>query len=159
MIKQTQLERTQWPGALMALPGNELLSFTRALSEGWTLRPKSLPQSGLGMLKIKESALGEPFYLGEFPVASAWLDVTTPDGQSAEGAAHVMDDRVELAEALALCDAVLSGHLPGWQDVLDMLEKGQALRQIINNERKLILARTQVDFSLLDDAGDNDAEA
>jgi len=143
----------------MALPGNELLSFTRRLSEGWTLRPKSVPQSGLGMLKIKESAFDEPFYLGEFPVTSAWLAVTTPDGQSAEGAAQVMDDRVELAEALALCDAVLSGHLPGWQDVVSLLERGQALRQTTNNERKLILARTQVDFSLLDDAGDNDAEA
>ena len=91
-------ERTSWVSALSALPTNELLSFTAELSIGWKIHPKSVPQSGLGMLKLKDGAFDEPFYLGEFPISSAWLEVTTPDGQLAEGAAQVMDVQVEVAE-------------------------------------------------------------
>jgi len=146
------IQRTNWISALKTLPFNELLATTTELSSNWTLRPKSLPQSGLGMLKIKESAFNEKFYLGEFCLSSAWLEVTTPEGLVAEGAAQVMDDRVELAEALALCDAILSAQLPGWEQVSTMVEKGLSLREATRTDRKKMLADTQVDFSLLDDA-------
>jgi alpha-D-ribose 1-methylphosphonate 5-triphosphate synthase subunit PhnG len=106
------------------------------------------------MLKLKDSAFEEFFYLGEFPVASAWLEVQTPDGVIAEGAAQVMDDQVEVAEALALCDAILSAKLPGWQQLNEMLEKGVAIRETTKRDRKKMLATTQVDFSLLEDATD-----
>jgi len=148
------IQRTNWVSALKTLPFNELLTATAELSTDWTLRPKSMPQSGLGMLKIKESAFNEQFYLGEFCLSSAWLEVTTPEGQVAEGAAQVMDDRVELAEALALCDAILSAQLPGWQKISCMVERGLTIRESSNKERKQMLARTQVDFSLLDEAND-----
>lgn len=148
------IERTRWVSALKALPTNELLGLVEEISTGWKIQPKSVPQSGLGMLKLNDTAFDEPFYLGEFPVSMAWLEVTIPDGHTAEGAAQVMDDRVEVAEALALCDAVLSGHLPGHDRVLHMVEKGLLVREANNLERKRILAHTQVDFSLLDDVGD-----
>ncbi|MCW8901930.1 MAG: phosphonate C-P lyase system protein PhnG [Gammaproteobacteria bacterium] len=150
------LERTLWVSALSALPSNELIEITSKLSEGWTLRPKSVPQAGLGMLQIKDSAFHQAFYLGEFPLASAWLEVTTLDGRRAEGAAQVMDDCIEIAEALALCDAILSAQLPGWEKVSMMIEKGLTLRNTINKERKMMLARTRVDFSLLDDTGNGE---
>lgn len=159
MTTRLELERTQWPGGLNALSASEVILFASELSADWIVRPKSMPQSGLGMLKIKESAFGEEFFLGEFPVASAWLEITTPAGQVAEGAAQVMDDRQELAESIAMCDAVLSARLPGWESVLQLIEKGQALKAATARERKQILACTQVDFSLLDEAGVNDAEA
>ncbi len=143
----------------MALPANELLDFTTALGTDLKIRPRALPQAGLGMLKLKDSALQDEFYLGEFPLASAWLEVSTKHGQRAEGAAQVMDDRVELAEALALCDAILSAQLPGWQQVAMLVDKGLAQQQHIQQQRKRILAHTQVNFSLLDDVGDDDAEA
>jgi len=152
MTDQILQNRTNWVSALKTLPINELISSTTELSESWTLRPKSLPQSGLGMLKIKESAFNEQFYLGEFCLSSAWLEVTTTEGLVAEGAAQVMDDRVELAEALALCDAILSAQLPGWEKVSTMVEKGLSLRKATETERKKMLANTLVDFSLLDDA-------
>ena len=147
------LERTSWISALSALPGNELIGFTDKISETWTLHPKVVPQAGLGMLQLKDSAFNEAFYLGEFPLASAWLEVTTDDGQKAEGAAQVMDDRIQLAEALALCDAILSARLPGWEKVSMMIEKGLAVREATNKKRKMMLARTRVDFSLLDNTG------
>ena len=158
MTEQILMNRTNWVSALKTLPFNELLATTVELSADWTLRPKSIPQSGLGMLKIKECAFNEQFYVGEFCLSSAWLEVTTTDGQVAEGAAQVMDDRVELAEALALCDAILSAQLPGWENISSMIDRGLVIRESTNRERKQMLARTQVDFSLLDDANDKVGE-
>ncbi len=156
---QIMIDRTQWVSALTAQPSDKLLAITAELSNDWSIRPKSLPQSGLGMLKLKDSAFEEPFYLGEFPLASAWLEIKTAEGVVVQGAAQVMDDRVEIAEALAICDAVLSAQLPGWEKIAELLEHGMARRKATQRERKQILASTQVDFSLLDDVGDNDAEA
>jgi alpha-D-ribose 1-methylphosphonate 5-triphosphate synthase subunit PhnG len=84
--------------------------------------------------------------------------VITSDGQSAEGAAQVMDDRIEIAELLALCDAILSGRLPGHERVHAMIEQGLSVQREKQVERKRILAATQVDFSLLNDVGDETGE-
>lgn len=152
------IQRTAWVSALKELPAQDLLAMTKEVSKDWILRPKSLPQSGLGMMKLRDSAFNEAFYLGEFPVSSAWLEVTTPEGHKAEGAAQVMDDNVEIVEALALCDAVLSSELPGWQQVYTMVEQGVAIREKTNHERKVMLARTLVNFSLLDNVGGENVE-
>ena len=149
--------RTNWVSALTALPAEELLSLTKELSVDWNVRPLSLPQSGLGMLKLNDTAFNEPFYLGEIPLASAWVEVTTVDGQQAEGAAQVMDDQIEVAESLAVCDAVLSAQLPGWERVSMLVEQGLMQREAIRVERKKILAHTQVNFSLLDAVEGNNA--
>ena len=150
-------ERNIWVHALTAVPPAELLNLTASLSQDWQVRPKSIPQVGLGMLKLNDSAFEEPFYLGEFPLAAAWLEVRTDEGVIAEGAAQVMDDRQELAEALALCDAILAHRLPGWRRLAKVLTQGMAQREAMRQERKQMLAGTQVDFSLLEDAGGDDA--
>lgn len=146
-------ERSAWVSALSAVPVDELLALSGELAAGWSVRPKAIPQSGLGILKLNDSALHEDFYLGEFPFASAWLEVTTSDGQTAQGAAQLMDDRLDVVEAMALCDAILSTRLPGWERVLRLIEKGLAWRAATRRERRLMLAQTRVDFSLLDEAG------
>jgi alpha-D-ribose 1-methylphosphonate 5-triphosphate synthase subunit PhnG len=105
------------------------------------------------MLRLRDSALNESFYLGEFPLSSCTISVTTESGETAEGAALVMDDRVERAERLALCDAILAARLPGWRQVFALLFDGIARRDDLNCERKAMLARTRVDFALLDDVG------
>lgn len=151
------INRTEWIRALTALPAEELLSLTTSLSKNWKVCPKAVPQSGLGILKLNDSAFAEAFYLGEFPMSSAWLEVHTPDGNIVEGAAQVMDDRVGLAEALALSDAVLSARLPGWEQLEELINNGVAVREETSRERKKILAHTRVNFSLLDDVGDEDA--
>ena len=150
-------ERTTWVHALTAVPADELLNLTASLSQDWQVRPKAIPQVGLGMLKLNDSAFEEPFYLGEFPLATAWLEVRTDEGVIAEGAAQLMDDRQELAEALALCDAILAHRLPGWRRLTKVLNQGMARREAIRRERTQMLAGTQVDFSLLEDAGGDDA--
>jgi alpha-D-ribose 1-methylphosphonate 5-triphosphate synthase subunit PhnG len=153
----TKLAREQWVSALNMVPEQSLECLANSFPKSWKVTPKALPQSGLGMLKLRDTALGEAFYLGEFPLATCRLIVTTEDGASAEGAAMVMDDRVDRAEQLALCDAVLSARLPGWQRVVALIELGQALCTDQAYERKAVLAATRVDFSLLDDVGDDDA--
>ena len=152
-------ERKNWVSALSAIPENELVNTVAQLTIDWDVRPKSIPQTGLGMLKLNDTAFNEPFFLGEFPIASAWIEVRTPHGLSAEGAAQVMDDKIELAESLALCDAILSAQLPGWEKISKLVEKGIMNRKAISQERKQILAATKVDFSLLDDIGDEDVKA
>lgn len=148
------VSRGQWASLIGAVPEDDIQSALNALSDGWRIEPKALPQSGLGMLKLRDSAFCEPFYLGEFPLSTCWVRVTTQDGHVAEGAASVMDDRIAQAERLALCDAVLSARLPGWQSIENLLIRGQRLREQVARERKAMLARTRVDFSLLDDVGD-----
>lgn len=153
----TKLAREQWVGALNMLPEQSLESLANSFPKSWKVTPKALPQSGLGMLKLRDTTLGEAFYLGEFPLTTCWLNVTTEEGASAEGSAMVMDDRVERAERMALCDAVLSAQLPGWERVSALIDQGQELRARQAQERKAILAITRVDFSLLDDVGDDNA--
>jgi len=154
-MKTEIIKRTEWVSALRTLSSDELISITTRLSGSWEIKAKSLPQTGLGMIKLNDSAFNEPFYLGEFPVATAWLEVITSDGQQAEGAAQIMDDRVELVEALALCDAILSSKLKGWEQVDAMLKNGFKNKEQLSLERKRILAHTRVDFSLLDEVGDD----
>jgi alpha-D-ribose 1-methylphosphonate 5-triphosphate synthase subunit PhnG len=154
---KTTLAREQWVSALNMVPEQSLTCLANSFPKSWKVTPKALPQSGLGMLKLRDSALGEAFYLGEFPLATCWLKVATEDGEIAQGAAMVMDDRVDRAEQMALCDAVLSARLPGWERVAALIEQGQSLRAEQAYERKAVLAATRVDFSLLDDVGDDDA--
>jgi alpha-D-ribose 1-methylphosphonate 5-triphosphate synthase subunit PhnG len=153
----TEIAREDWQNALSVVPEEQLNRVVDNLSSAWDIRPTTVPQAGLGMLRMRDSALQESFYLGEFPLASCRLSVTTDTGETAEGAALVMDDRVERAERLALCDAILAARLPGWRQVFALLFEGITRCDELSQERKAILARTRVDFSLLDDVGGDDA--
>jgi alpha-D-ribose 1-methylphosphonate 5-triphosphate synthase subunit PhnG len=156
-ITMNELAREEWVGVLNLVPDSALHEVVDSFPGEWLIKPKSLPQAGLGMLKMRDSAFGEPFYLGEFPLATCWITVTTQEGNSAEGAALIMDDQIERAEQIALCDAVLSSKLPGWQKVQDLIDHGKCLKEKQAIERKAMLALTRVDFSLLDDVGESNA--
>jgi alpha-D-ribose 1-methylphosphonate 5-triphosphate synthase subunit PhnG len=153
----TEIAREDWLSALSAVPEEQLNSLVDTLSATWDIRPLTLPQAGLGMLRMRDSALDESFYLGEFPLANCTISVTTDSGETAEGAALVMDDRVERAERLALCDAILAARLPGWRQVFSLMFDGLSRLDDLDRERKAMLARTRVDFALLDDVGGEDA--
>jgi len=133
----------------MAVDEKQVKQSAQQITTGWELRYKALPQSGLGMLKLRDGALQEPFYLGEIPVASAWVELTLPNGDKAEGAAQVMDDDKDLAEALAVCDAVLANQLAGHDLLTVLLQQGADKLDAEQRNRKQMLKRTHVDFSLL----------
>jgi alpha-D-ribose 1-methylphosphonate 5-triphosphate synthase subunit PhnG len=152
-----KLPREQWLAALSRVPESALEELVAGFPSNWIVQAKTLPQSGLGMLKMRDTALGEAFYMGEFPLSNCWISVRTEDGHEAQGAAWIMDDRAERAEQMALCDAVLSARLPGWEQVEDLLEIGLKVQEDVSRERKSLLAKTRVNFSLLDDAGEDNA--
>lgn len=147
------IERTKWICALRALPSEELLELVMEISSSWAIQPKALSHAGLGMLQLEDGAYQEPFFLGEFPLASAWVEITTSEGITAQGAAQIMDDDVDLVETMAICDAILSARLPNWERLADLLERGAETIERKEQERKQMLAATQVDFSLLEDVG------
>ncbi len=142
-------DRHRYLPALCALPASEVLALAGQCSQGWERRHHILPEQGLGLLQLQDSTRHEAFYLGEFPVAQAWVELHLPDGRRAQGAAHVMQDNAELAEALAVCDAILDQRLPGWEALLPALRQGEAIRAQLQANRKAMLASTRVDFSLL----------
>ncbi|PLX49805.1 MAG: phosphonate C-P lyase system protein PhnG [Desulfobulbaceae bacterium] len=147
--------RPTWHRALNALEPAELSAEIEPLTNGWQITLRALPQSGLAMLKIRESACAEPFYLGETPLSTAWLTIRTPDGLEAEGAAQVMTDNLEQARTMAICDAILSARLPGHELVSTLVGQGWQRCQAADQKRKAMLTATRVDFSLLDDVGES----
>ncbi|HEB79691.1 MAG TPA: phosphonate C-P lyase system protein PhnG [Rhodospirillales bacterium] len=149
-------ERSQWVRALTAHPNEKVLAAIDSGNKTWRVIPKAVPQSGLAIIKFQDGAFHEPFYLGEIPLATAWVRVITSEGREVEGAAQVMADSAALAETLALCDAILAHRLSGWRKIADLVRSGLKMRTDQDMVRKAMLAKTQVDFSLLDAVGDDD---
>ncbi len=149
--------RCLWVRALTTHSSHKLQSLAEDLITHWEVNYKSLPQTGLSLLQMEDGVFHEPYYLGEIPVANAWIELTNSSNESFEGAAWVMNDSTELAVALAVCDAVLAHQLPGWQKVADLIDKGMEKRALEEAQRSTILVKTKVNFSLLSQEED-DAE-
>jgi alpha-D-ribose 1-methylphosphonate 5-triphosphate synthase subunit PhnG len=153
-----KIARCDWARALVALPPAEIKAAADLISRTHEVQDISLPQTGLGLLTLRDGAFHEPFYLGELPVARAQVVVRTHDGREASGGAVLIDDRVRLVRALAILDAILAARLPGWEAVATLTERGDALRAQQDAQRRHILARTRVDFALLGQAEEEDDE-
>lgn len=154
MKKKLDLPRSQWIRALSWIKRSDLQIEVENISKDWLIKPVSIPQSGLGALKLQESTVSEAFFLGEFPLSSVSVEITTPDGRAAQGAANVMCDDVKYAEALAICDAILAEELDGFNRIHTLLCQGQLRFEERESARRKILSSTRVDFSLLEDVVD-----
>lgn len=150
--------RGQWPRLLLACPPEPVRALARRLSQTHQVQDIQLPQSGLALLQLRDSALGEAYYPGEVPLALARVRVTAADGTGADGAAQVLDDRASLARAVAIIDAVLAARLPGHEDALPLLEQGRQRLEEQKAQRGALLAATRVDFSLLGTTEQDDDE-
>lgn len=150
--------RGDWPRALMALPRQQVADTVDSLCEGLDIRLTSLPAAGLGLLKFKDSALSEPFYLGEFPVATASVELSLADGTKAVGAAQLMDDDASFATSLAIADALLANAVLGSDNLMELVVQGLELIEQEKSVRNAVLSSTKVDFSLLSMAQENDDE-
>ncbi|MGE8540014.1 MAG: phosphonate C-P lyase system protein PhnG [Acinetobacter sp.] len=139
-----------WIRALTAHPEDQLIQLAASLTETANVSMLQLAQAGLGLITLQESALNEPFYLGEFPLSSCSVAVTCADGQKGSGNAQVMADNAELAKALAVLDAILAHQLSGWLQVAQLVEQGTEKRQAQDHIRSSMLLRTRVDFATLD---------
>jgi len=141
--------RSQWLRLWSALPANAVKALAADLADRYQIEDLGLPQSGLGLLPLADSALGDTYFVGEIPLAQAHVRVTPSQGQSAEGAAILLDDRAGVARAMAVLDAVLGAHLPGCDAALKLLAQGEATIAEQSRQRRALLAATRVDFALL----------
>ncbi len=150
------IPRRDWPKALACQSKQTLKALLDEWGTQWTIRPVQLTQTGLAMLQLRDSAFNDPYFLGEVPLASAWVELVTGDGERVQGAAQLLDDDSEKIELLAVCDAVLAHQLSGWQALHQLLEMG--LQQLSEQQavRNAMLAKTRVDFALLNAAEDDD---
>ncbi|MGK7940643.1 MAG: phosphonate C-P lyase system protein PhnG [Crocosphaera sp.] len=142
-------ERSLWVKALTAHPLENILNLAEEISQNWQVNYRSLPKNGLSLLTLQDGVFHEPYYLGEIPISHAYLSLINEQGESYDGAAQVMTDSEELAVALAVCDAVMSNKLQGWEKVANYIELGMKKREEENRIRGTILAKTKVNFSLL----------
>lgn len=150
------IKREEWIRALTANAPDAVLQCARDIAAAYEVQHLINPQAGLGMLKMADGAFAEPFFLGEFPASQAHIRLLDKQGVVAEGAATVMADSVDLAEALAICDAVMAYRLPGQSKVEELMAHGQQRNKFEEAKRRAMLDRTQVDFSLLNATGEDD---
>ena len=146
---KTQIPRADWIRALTAHRASAVVGLANEILEQVTYRHKALPQEGLGMLKMQDSVLGNAYYLGEFPLSCAWLELQFPDGRQVEGAGQTMSDSTEFAVALAICDGVLANDGPRAADVASLVEQGIEIRRQEDRIRNAMLQKTLVNFSAL----------
>lgn len=152
------IPRNDWPRALYQLNAAEIKAVAATLSGDIEVCDVVLPQAGLGLLSLTDGAFHEPFYLGEIPVARAEVILKTTDGREVQGGSVLVDDRAQLARSIAILDAILSGKLPGCDVAEKLVKKGELMRMQKISERRQMLAATRVDFSLLEQEDDEDAE-
>lgn len=139
--------RNRWGALLAQLQADQVRTAAAALE--LEIVDITLPQSGLGLMHLRDSALNDGFYLGEIPVARAHVRVKCADGRAGEGGAVLLDDRARLARSIAVLDAVLAAQLPGWETAATLVLQGLAAHEQLAQTRRALLAHTHVDFSLL----------
>lgn len=158
---QPAIERRHLVACLMALvrvAGREpVLDTARQLAEGLTVTPLQPAEAGLALLQWRDAVQHQPFFLGEVPMARAAVALVNHRGERAEGGAVVMADDAELAQALAVLDAVSASRWPGADAVDALALRGAQAREDLSAVRQAGLKRTRVDFALLAE-GDEPAQ-
>lgn len=152
------IPRKDWPSALCALHANKVKELVTLLLPNFEVRDVALPQAGLGLLNMRDSAFHESYFIGEMPVARSEVILRTSSGEETRGGAVIIDDRAQFARSIAILDAVLAGKLAGWEHAAELVEQGIEVRQLKDRERKKLLTATRVDFSLLGQEDDEDEE-
>ena len=148
------IERRHLVACLVAAGREPVLSTAAQLTEGMTVTPLQPAESGLALMQWRDAVQHQPFFLGEVPMARAAVALVNHRGERAEGGAVVMADDAELAQALAVLDAVFAQRWPGVEAVDALALRGAQARDRIRAVRQAGLKRTRVDFALLAEADD-----
>lgn len=127
--------------------GNRCLAKKLAedIKNKYEVRSIEDPNNGLVMIKMRETARRELFYLGEVLVTEAKVYVN-----GALGLGIVAGDEYELASNLAIIDGAYRGNLEEireWEELL--LKEEELIKEKEKIETKKIL-ETKVDFSTMD---------
>ena len=148
------IERRHLVACLVAAGREPVLNTAAQLTEGLTVTPLQPAESGLALMQWRDAVQHQPFFLGEVPMARAAVSLVNHRGERAEGGAVVMADDAELAQALAVLDAVFAQRWPGVEAVDALALRGAQARDRIRAVRQAGLKRTRVDFALLAEADD-----
>ena len=129
------------------IKGNEKLAkkFADEIRKKYQVKNIEEPNHGLVMIKMRETAKKELFYLGEVLVSEAKVYV-----EDTLGMGVVIGDKEELAGNLAVIDAAYKQGLietESWEQVL--VEEDEKNQKRENLEQARIL-KTKVDFSTMD---------
>lgn len=146
---QNPVSRAHWMRALLNLPKEQVTQCVNKEADGIDVRLITLPNSGLGLLKFNDAALKQSFFLGEFPLATATVELTLKDGRTIKGAAQVMNDDADYVVTLAIADALLADDASAPTSLEQLITEGEKTHQQEQQVRKAMLAKTKVDFSLL----------
>lgn len=150
--------RSQWLRLWSAMPATSTKALAVALADRYRVEDLELPRSGLGLLPLTDSALGDDYFIGEIPLAQAHVRLSDNDAGCAEGAATLLDDRAGVARALAVLDAVVAAGWPGRDEAVQLLAQGSAALTEQARQRQALLLATRVDFTVLGAAGEDDDE-
>jgi alpha-D-ribose 1-methylphosphonate 5-triphosphate synthase subunit PhnG len=143
---------------LLVAGRDKVLSAAHILSQDLQVISLQPAESGLALMQWRDAVMHQPFYLGEVPMARAAIAITDSSGRRVEGGAVVMADDAELAQALALLDAIWAHRLPGAESVDALADTGARARACLRAERQAMLKRTRVDFALLSETDEEDEE-
>lgn len=127
--------------------GNKCLAKKLAedIKNKYEVRSIEDPNNGLVMIKMRETAKRELFYLGEVLVTEAKVYVN-----GSLGLGIVAGDEYKLANNLAIIDGAYKGNLEEireWEELL--LKEEELIKEKEKIETKKIL-ETKVDFSTMD---------
>ncbi|MGM0903608.1 MAG: phosphonate C-P lyase system protein PhnG [Bacillota bacterium] len=119
--------------------------MVHVINEHYQVKVIQKPESGLVMVKVRETSQNSLFYPGEVLVTECKVQI-----KGSIGIGIVTGDQPELAYNLAVIDAAFEGELPETMEWVRLLE----------NEEKLILEqraaashsilKTKVDFETMD---------
>lgn len=150
------IPRSQWLRMWQAMKPDQIKALAKDVSAACSITDLHVPKAGLGLLQLRDSTLGDAYFLGEIPVTKSHVRIHHTNGEIAEGAAVCMDDRVALTRAMAILDGVLAAQLPGWELVEHSLHTGASQVHADTALRRANLSATKVDFSLLSALEDDD---
>lgn len=141
--------RNQWPRFIQAVSVEKTLALAKSFGAKYRIEDIQRPESGLALIKNRDGACGEEYFLGETPVSRAHLRIFQGNELVGEGGAQILDDRSDLARAIAIIDAVVANQLQGYEEACKLLQEGEAQIKQQQEQRSSLLSRTLVDFSLL----------
>ena len=129
------------------IKGNKNLAgdIAKSIIEKYEVQDIEVPNNGLAMIKMRETAKRELFYLGEVLITEAKVFVNGTLGMGV-----VAGDDEELARNLALIDAAFKHNVKEVTEWSQRLELEEVRIKELENIRENKILATKVDFSTMD---------
>ncbi|WP_163536999.1 phosphonate C-P lyase system protein PhnG [Gracilibacillus sp. YIM 98692] len=119
------------------------------VENNYLIQTEKPPQTGLTMVKVKDSISNNPFYMGEVLVTECTVSINGTFGMSV-----IMGEKAETAYQIAIIDAAMNSNLPMTKDWFHLLlqeEKNIDKRQ---QKELAMVNQTKVHFNTMEDYND-----